>query len=177
MEYLVDALWTCKVLEAVLAEVEEGHALRRVVTDKDIRGLGHDDLPAVSGRHQAGTAIDLGPVIVAVPAIGTSGVQAHPDPDQSGSLPRGGAQGPLRSDGCRDPCTRGREDGEDAIAGVVDQSAVAALDRLPKETEVLRQCRRHGPCVGFPEASAALDVCKEERDWSGGGRSRHRIVR
>ena len=43
------------VAEAVLTEVEEGHSGRQIAADQRRRALGHHDLAAVRGTHQART--------------------------------------------------------------------------------------------------------------------------
>ena len=173
MDDLVDALRSGEVLEPVLAEIEECNAGRGVVADERVGGLGHNDLPAMGGRHQARTSVDFRPVEVPVCAIGIAGVQAHSDSKRSDGSPRRPNKRALRRyRGTHRRC-RGWKHREDAVARVADCAPAQDLNRISENAEVLSEGSRHLLRVGFPQASTPLDVGEEEGYGAGRGRACH----
>ena len=80
---LEDPLGPREVAQAVLAEVEQRHAVGEVVSDELLGHVRDHDLPTVRGRGHARRAVDRRSVVVAVAELGRAGVQAHPDPQRT----------------------------------------------------------------------------------------------
>lgn len=74
---LVDVLGVCQVLEAVLAEVAQAHAIGEPVAQQLLRGERDEDLAAVADGLQARAAVERRAEVVAVALFGGAGVQAH----------------------------------------------------------------------------------------------------
>ena len=131
---LVDALWLDQVLQAMLAEVDQG----------DIAGLGKgdglggdEDLAAVSDRCDARRPMDVDADIALVGAERSAGVDTHPNADRS-TLERG-----PRRVGRRQAVGRIGEGEEEGVSLGVDLDAAELLERRADRLGGARRGPRH----------------------------------
>ena len=73
------------VAEAVFTEIEERHSGRQVAAHQRRGALGHHDLAAVRGAHQARTSIQRLIEVLPVAQLANACEQTHADPQRTGS--------------------------------------------------------------------------------------------
>jgi hypothetical protein len=164
-----------EVLQPVLAEAPNRHPVRQLVRDERRRGLGNEDLAAMTGGPDPRRPMDVRADVLAVrvePAV--AGVDSHSDahrrivrPGLGGECHLGGSR---RGDGLRRPA----EDGEEGVAFRLLFVAVGLRDRCPDQLPMAGQDR--GPAIvaqvlGEPRGS--FDVREQERHGPDRLRPRH----
>ena len=162
---LEDALRPGQVAQAMLAEVDERHAVRQVVRDERRRRLGEQGLAADGDPTDPCAAVDGRAVVVVVAQLGLAGVEADADLDRARRRPGLGGEGALDREGGGHGAGRGGEDGETAVtfATGADVLAVVLANGVLEEEIVAGKGRAHRLRERFPERGTAFDVGEEER--------------
>ncbi len=93
---LEDVLGLVDVLEPVPPQVDQLDAVREPVADQLPGRAGDHDLPAVGGRGDAGSPVEIQPDVALVEPRRLAGVHAHPNPSRCAIGPGRGREGPLR---------------------------------------------------------------------------------
>ncbi len=126
---LEQPLGAVEVLEPVLAELRERGPVGKLVLREDRRGLGQQDLAAVTHGTDPGGAMDLDPDIAVALDARFAGMDRHPDPDRCAVGPVVGVECLLRLERAGDGIGRAGEGHEERVALRVDLDAVPALER------------------------------------------------
>ena len=118
-----------------------------------LRPLGEQDLAAAARLGDAGRAVNVQAVVVAVAHGRLPGVEAHADTQLDALRPGMGGDCALRLGDCLDCSARVLEDDEELVAAMVDDEPGAALHGLAEEAPVIREHRR------VPVAEQAHELC------------------
>ena len=152
----------------MLAEVHEGEP-RVVVRDKVVRGVGYQNLPAMSRRADPRPSMDPDPHI----ALGGGGricrVDPHPDPEFAAIRPHLLRQGALAVARREDRVARASEADKERVTLCVDLVALVRGEGLAQEPSVFVE---HGGIRLVAEITKqprrALDIGEQEGNGPGG---------
>ena len=133
------------------------------VSHQFLGGLGHDDLAAVSCRHQVGGPVHRRPDIVTLPLIGRTRVDAHPHPHLSRLRPLLRAQSSLCLHRGRHRIPRRPERRRERVTGGREHVAAVLFDHCPEDPVMGAQGRAHRLRRLLPQAGRALHVGEQER--------------
>ena len=153
-----------QVAEAVVAEIDDHHAVGEVVASEVDRGLRHHDLTAVGSAHEPGRSVQRRAVVVALAQLRGARVDAHAYQQCPGRRPVLRAERELRVDRSRDRVRRGRERGMHTVTRGLHDVTVVTLDRRAQDLVVARQRALHRFGVLLPEARRTLEIGEEEGD-------------
>ena len=159
---LVDPLML-NVLQMLLAEVDDGHALGKLVPEQSPRRLGEEDLAAVPCGADARRADDVEPEIALIADRGLAGVQTHPHAHRLLLGPRVIGEGALSSDRAGDGVPRPRERVEEGVPLCVDLCAALVAEMLPQKQAMVADDIAVGVPELLEEPRRALDIGEEKR--------------
>ena len=134
-------------------------------------GLGHQDLPAVTGRADPRCPVHIDPDVGVADQLRLAGVKPHPHP-QLGALRR---QRQLRCDRRREAVGCAREAGQELVRAAVDLAARVRRDRVPQDLAVPVQRVLVSGTQLLDEQRRPFDVGEEECDGSA-GKVLHRTI-
>ena len=156
------------VLQLLLAEVADRHALGEIAADERARRLREQHLPAVARRADPRRADDVHADVALVADRRLAGVQAHPHLDLGAARPLVRRERALAGDRGRDRVARTPERVEERVALRVDLAPAGRAERLAQDPPVVGDDRRRirSPS-SLEQLGRALDVREEERDRSG----------
>ncbi len=156
------------VLEVLLPEVDDRHALRQVVPEQRARRLREQDLAAVARRADARRANDVEAEVALVADGRLAGVQAHAHPHLGPLRPGVRAESPLSRNRAGDRLRCAREGVEERVALRVDLRAALRAQVLAEEPAVLADDFAVVVAELLEQPRRALDVGEEERDRAAG---------
>ena len=167
MQQLEHALRCGKIAQADRAEIAQRSAGRQTVARERDDSVRHEDLTAVRRGHQARRAIDGAAEIIAVTALGDTGVHAaaHTQRDACGRLRIG--QRLLQPKRRDHRCGRIGERRMEAVAGRLDDRAAARADDAARGHIMTGKRRFHALGLALPQRAAAFNVAEQERCNSG----------
>ena len=152
----------------MLAQVAQRNLRHDVVTHQLISRLCEENLPTVSGGHQARGSIERWAEVVDLALLGWAGVQPHPCPERANFAPRLGQERTLSlhcgGEG-RVGCTKG---GQETVAHGLDHVAQMRLNGAPQDGIVSGDRHLHRLGMLLPKLGAALDIGEKEGDGTGG---------
>ena len=147
-EKLEDLLWPAKTLQAMLAEVEEAHAIRQRGAH-EVRGCqGEEDLTPMPSCANPRTADDVEADIALGGARRLAGVEPHPHAD--GRVFRPGMRGerPLGLDGSLECLSCSFEGDKKGVALCIDLAAIIGDESGAQQGPVL--CLQRGVAITEP---------------------------
>ena len=160
-EDLEDVLGHGEVAKGMHTQIEQCAPTDRHVVGERGDHTGDEDLTSVAQLQQPGGAVDRRPEPVVVASLGFAGVHGHPHAKLDGGQRRS-RQIALNRHGDSDRVADGIEPGEEPVAGVLDEIAVTALHRSPRDPVVHPQRLAHRVRRGGPQLSRTLDVGEDE---------------
>src|SRR5712691_2823809 len=138
-----------KVLEAVLAKVEQG----RIITELLPSRLREQDLAAVCGSHYARCSVHIQTDICPIDQAWLAGVQAHADADFVPAGPRMFCERSLCLCCCGGGILCGTKDDEECVAFGVDLVAVMRIERSAQHDAPRATLRKALPNAGGASSS------------------------
>ena len=130
------------------------------------RALREEDLAAAAGLADAGRAMHVQAEVRRVADGRLARVQPHPDAQLDARGPLVCGERRLRADDCVGGCLRVGEHDEELVAALVDDDAVAALDRLAEKPPVVVEHVRVAVAETLQELRRSFDVGEDESDGS-----------
>ncbi len=173
-DQLVDLLGPVDVPEPVRAEIDELHRRSEPVTGEIGGDRGTDDLAAVPDGQDPRHPVERRPEVVAIPGLGSPGVECHAHPERAGLAPGRVAECSLGCQGRASGFDRIVEHGQHPVAGRLDHGATVPLDGHAQQVIVLGEGLAHRGRLLLPEPRAPLDVGEQEggrRTLDAGARS------
>jgi hypothetical protein len=164
MDELEHPLGAPQVLEAVLAQIAKGRALRQVVDDQRRRRCGQQHLAAVARRHDPRGPIQRRTEEVPVPPSRLSYMKGHPDTKGSSFTPRRTREPVLRIEARADSVPGGAEDGHHSVARALHHLPARAFHCCSQDGVVELEGLSHRPAKPLPEPRAPFDVGEQERE-------------
>ena len=151
----------------MLAQRQQAHAGRQRVTGKFMRRVRKQGLAAMSGGHDAGTAIERGAEVVPVSHLRRAGMDAHTCAKHCRLRPNFGKQSLLNGKGCGQRVSGDSKGGGDAVPGCLEDDAVAVGNCLSEKCVMSCNGLSHGIGKGFPEFGPSFNVGEQEGDSPG----------
>lgn len=152
-----------EITQPVLASIYELVPVGSRVRKERPAGAGDKDLATVADREQPGDAVEDGPEIVVVAALGGARVNRHPHPERTRASPVVRGERSLSFQRRADRGAHRVEHGEQPVPGGLDDDAAGVPDHGCQQPIVRLERGCHRLVVIFPEAGAALDVRDQER--------------
>jgi hypothetical protein len=156
-----------EVPEPMLAEIAQAHSFWQIPRYNTVSNIGHKDLTAVSGRSDAGGAVDIHTNIPGLSGYRLARVEPDAHLRRSPIRPRMRLHGPLRRYGGKQGIPRPRKGREDGIPLSVHHLTLAFFDGGTEQAVV--SCESLGITLTQPlkQARGALDIGEEESDRPG----------
>ena len=154
-----------EVLEPILAELAQAHAIGQRGLRQHPRGGRDQHLAAMAGAGDARHAMHVDADVGLAAERSLAAVDAHPDADRDAAVPRLGRQAALGGDRGRHGAGRGLEDGEDGVAlGAEHDPAVRR--RPPRASSCVVPIEHRRPAVAqrLGGLGRSLDVGEQEGD-------------
>ena len=152
-----------EVSKAVVASIDELVLVGWSIAEQRPAGARDEDLAAVADREEARHPVEHRSEVVAVAALGGSGVDRHPDAERPGCAPGVRGKRPLSGDRRPDRGVDAVEHGKQPVAGRLDDGPAGSFDRGCEQAIVGFERDGHRLAMVLPEAGAALDVGEQER--------------
>ena len=143
-----------------------------MIANQFLGGESQKDLAPVGGGEQPTDSIEDGAEVVAIPALGTAGMDSHPDLDGVDALPWLVEQEPLGGNGGLEGSVGYIKRNTKGVADGLEHVAAASLERLAQQGIVPGKCHGHRVAMAIPETRTALDI-REEKCDSACGRCGH----
>jgi hypothetical protein len=144
MGELEDPFRSAEALEAVVAEITEPGAVRKLVDDERGRGGREQHLAAVAHPHEPGRTVDRRPVVIPGARLSHSTVDPHPHAQGAGLAPRLATEALLRVEAGAHSVGSGPEDGHESVPRPLDHLPIEGLDRGGDDRIVTLQGSLHG---------------------------------
>ncbi len=167
MAELEQPLRRVEVLQVVVAQVAQLHAVGQLVSHHLANGVGEQHLAAVGGGGDPGRLVDVEGDVPCSGRVGLAGVGAHAHPDLDAVGPLVGDQGPLGVEAGGNRRAGPAEGHEEAVSLGLDLDAAVGGEGRPQQPAVLLQQLAVALVPDVAEqAGGALDVGEQERDRS-----------
>src|SRR5438067_349006 len=153
-----------EVLQAVLAEVPKGNALRKPVRDEPVDAVRYDYLPAMAAGGNPRRAVHIEADVVVTDPPGFAGVQTHPHAHGFAPGPGVPGQGMLGGNHRLGSIGGTGEDHKEGVALGAQLDAVVGCNRVAHQAALVVQDASPVVPKFLEQSGGALDVREQEGD-------------